>query len=138
MDDNQKFLKYDSPTGTVLQNLSDIAERLAAANTLRITDEAERKSEHAILLDKIKSGAIVFPGNYLQRADVARVSTFDELADYASVTLSSMFYYMAANKCAVSRSYDDEACVIDWSANMPDVLCIVADTHPGIASGEIP
>lgn len=52
----------------------------------------------------------------------------------STASSSYILFYLLMNGSGVGRPYDDDMCVVDWD-NMPNVRCVISDSHPDFEWG---
>jgi ribonucleoside-triphosphate reductase (formate) len=110
---------------------SEVAERVARGNTLLLGKRPSKHqaTEHELLRKHIANGSILMSGRHLQHGDETQPDRNMEVFTNCSTASSSyILFYLLMNGSGVGRPYDDDMCVVDWD-NMPNVRCVIADTH---------
>jgi len=116
---------------------AEVADRVAAGNTSLVQnfkkikkDSAHQKAEFALLRKHISNGSMLMSGRHLQHGDETQIKRNMEVFTNCSTASSSyVLFYLLMNGSGVGRAYDDDMCVVDWD-NMPNVRCVIADSHP--------
>lgn len=115
---------------------AEVAHRVAVGNTALTQnfkklkkDEAHKQSEYELLRKHISNGSMLMSGRHLQHGDETQPNRNMEVFTNCSTASSSfVLFYLLMNGSGVGRAYDDDMCVVDWD-NMPNVRCVIADTH---------
>ncbi len=116
---------------------AEVAHRVAVGNTALTRnfkklkkDEGHKQSEYELLRKHISNGSMLMSGRHLQHGDETQPDRNMEVFTNCSTASSSfILFYLLMNGSGVGRAYDDDMCVVDWD-NMPNVRCVIADTHP--------
>lgn len=103
-------------------------------NTL---DDYEDKSieyvvtrEHASALAYAKKGIIALSGRHLQHGDMdQRKKTGELFTNCSTAVFSFIKFYLLLKGSGVGRSYDSDACWVDWDY-MPNVRFVLSHSHP--------
>ena len=109
----------------------EVAERVARGNSLLLGKRTSKHQaeEQQLLKKHIANGSILMSGRHLQHGDETQPDRNMEVFTNCSTASSSyILFYLLMNGSGVGRPYDDDMCVVDWD-NMPNVRCVIADTH---------
>ncbi len=109
----------------------EVAERVARGNTLLLGKKTSKHQteEQKLLKKHISNGSILMSGRHLQHGDETQPDRNMEVFTNCSTASSSyILFYLLMNGSGVGRPYDDDMCVVDWD-NMPNVRCVISDTH---------
>jgi adenosylcobalamin-dependent ribonucleoside-triphosphate reductase len=115
---------------------AEVADRVALGNSLLINNfskvknaEQHQHEEYEIMRKHITNGSMLMSGRHLQHGDETQPGRNMEVFTNCSTASSSyILFYLLMNGSGVGRAYDDDMCVVDWD-NMPNVRCVIADTH---------
>jgi len=122
---------------------AEVADRVAQGNTLLLNNEllkgktvnSHQQAEYEILKKHIANGSVLMSGRHLQHGDETQPSRNMEVFTNCSTASSSyILFYLLMNGSGVGRPYDDDMCIVDWDF-MPNVRCIIDDTHPDFVWG---
>lgn len=115
----------------------EVADRVAAGNTSLLGKKfpKERQADYDLLKKHIANGSILMSGRHLQHGDMTQSQrNMEVFTNCSTATSSYILFYLLMNGSGVGRPYDDDMCVVDWD-NMPNVRCVIADTHPDFVWG---
>jgi len=122
---------------------AEVADRVANGNTLLLTTKAlkgkaDKKHQHVeyeLLKKHIANASILMSGRHLQHGDETQPGRNMEVFTNCSTASSSyILFYLLMNGSGVGRPYDDDMCVVNWD-NMPNVRCVIDDSHPDFVWG---
>ncbi len=119
----------------------EVAERVALGNTSLLGYskskklDKHRQEDYAILKKHISNGSILMSGRHLQHGDISQAErNMEVFTNCSTATSSYILFYLLMNGSGVGRPYDDDLCVVDWD-NMPNVRCVIDDTHADFVWG---
>ncbi len=121
-----------------LETWGDVADRVAAGNTLLIPDalKSTRQSEFQLLRKHIANASLLMSGRHLQHGDTTQPERNMEVFTNCSTASSSfLLFYLLLNGSGVGRAYDDDLMVVNWD-NMPIIRCVLDEKHPDFIWGE--
>lgn len=116
----------------------EVAERVAKGNTSLLDGkkwEKERKTDYEIMKRHIANGSLLMSGRHLQHGDETQKGrNMEVFTNCSTATTSFTLFYLLMNGSGVGRAYDDDLCVVNWD-NMPNVRCVIDDSHPDFVWG---
>lgn len=128
----------DSQTGRERwETWSDVANRVAKGNTMLLGSKfsADRKRDEALMRKHISNGSLLMSGRHLQHGDeTQKHRNMEVFTNCSTATTSFALFYLLMNGSGVGRAYDDDLCIVDWD-NMPNVRCVIDDSHPDFVWG---
>jgi len=116
---------------------SEVADRVALGNVGLIPQGQKKhiEEEYKILRKHIANGSILMSGRHLQHGDPTQVKrNMEVFTNCSTASTSYILFYLLMNGSGVGRAYDDDMCLVDWD-NMPNVRCVIADSHPDFEWG---
>ncbi len=115
---------------------AEVADRVAKGNSmLGKMDKKMRQAEYDVLRKHIANGSLLMSGRHLQHGDESQPTRNMEVFTNCSTASSSyILFYLLMNGSGVGRPYDDDMCIVDWNY-MPNVRCVIDDTHPDFVWG---
>ncbi len=119
------------------ESWGEVADRVAKGNSLLIpaAERKHRQDEFTLLKKHISNGSILMSGRHLQHGDETQPTRNMEVFTNCSTASSSyILFYLLMNGSGVGRPYDDDMCVVNWD-NMPNVRCVIDDSHPDFVWG---
>lgn len=94
-------------------------------------------SEYALLSQSIAKGALLMSGRHLQQGDKHQPDRNLEVFSNCSTACTSFALFMLLlNGSGVGRDYSDRMMVVDWAGFMPNIVSVMADTHPDFVWGK--
>lgn len=117
----------------------EVADRVARGNTGLLGSVKKwaehQKEDYAILKKHISNGSVLMSGRHLQHGDETQKDrNMEVFTNCSTATSSYILFYLLMNGSGVGRPYDDDLCVVNWD-NMPNVRCVIDDTHPDFVWG---
>ncbi len=115
---------------------AEVAERVAKGNSmLGKMSKKRREEEFSVLRKHIANGSLLMSGRHLQHGDETQPTRNMEVFTNCSTASSSyILFYLLMNGSGVGRPYDDDMCIVDWNY-MPNVRCVIDDSHPDFVWG---
>lgn len=117
------------------ESWGDVAHRVAAGNCAVIkADEAEftRMKKH------LSQASLLMSGRHLQHGDESQPLRPQEVFTNCSTSAASfLLFRLLLSGSGVGTDYSDHMQIIDWAADMPNVVCTIDPSHPDVLSGEI-
>ncbi len=122
------------------ESWEEVADRVAKGNTLLLKKYgkkfvADMKKDYEIMKRHISNGSLLMSGRHLQHGDETQPERNEEVFTNCSTASSSyILFYLLMNGSGVGRPYDDDMCIVDWD-NLPNVRCVIDDSHPDFVWG---
>ena len=116
---------------------AEVADRVALGNTALLPKKyAKHKQEEYLLLKKhIANASILMSGRHLQHGDLTQPGrNMEVFTNCSTASASFVVFYLLMNGSGVGRAYDDDMSLVDWD-NMPNVRCVISQSHPDFEWG---
>ena len=121
----------------VIENWSDVAERVALGNSLLEPRPYQRAAEFDAMHHHLRQASLLMSGRHLQHGDITQPGRNMEVFTNCSTSaMTFLEFYLLLNGSGVGRCYDDAMMQVDWRL-MPIVVCTIDNFHKDVASGEI-
>ena len=115
----------------------EVAERVALGNTELLPKKyaKHKKQEYELLKKHIANGSILMSGRHLQHGDATQPGrNMEVFTNCSTASASFIVFYLLMNGSGVGRAYDDDMSLVDWD-NMPNVRCVISQSHPDFEWG---